>query len=77
MTPRGRTAPAGGCRETLGLGGVSHVRGTSERGDEAADGPGGVGGAQGLNLAPQLDAIGPVLTPATDQVGDVLGEHLG
>jgi hypothetical protein len=56
---------------------VSRVRSTSELGDEAAHGPGGVPVAQGLNLAPELHAIGLGFAPAADHIGEVRAQYPG
>jgi hypothetical protein len=58
--------------------GLSDFGCAPQPGDEAAHGPGGVGVAEGLNLAPELNAVRvrPALVPAADQVWNVGRQHL-
>jgi hypothetical protein len=48
-----------------------NIASASQPGDEARNGPGGLGVAQRLNLAPELEAVGPALLRAADQVGHI------
>jgi hypothetical protein len=71
----GRRPLRAGIGRALGLRGLSHVGGPSQPGEEAAHGPSGVRGAEGLHLTPELDAIGVALAPAVNQVGEIRRQH--